>query len=626
MNDAVTGGPTVEYYLRTVRRRGWLLVLCAVLGLAAAYGFASRQHAQFRSIADVVVNTQDISGGVTSDISKDPSRGINTQAQLAASQDVAGDAILCAQQFYGYDHGAGSAPQAGTTTEPCLLPSAGSTSTHKLTPAETRAAEAQAAGAALFRAAGTGAWSPQQLLGASTITADSDTNLIHLAVTAPDRTLAVYLANGYAAAFVINSQRAVDSQIIGLVKQTQDRIKYYSGVLTRLSTQISSRLAQNLSAADLQSQSQSAQARLEAFTGTLQNLQTDLLTKPGAARIGTRAEAAVQTAPSVKRDLIAGVAIGLVVALGLIFLLEALDRKVRSSEEASQQLGLPILARIPAPSRSLRRRDQVSLLANQSGPNGEAYRKLRVALDLANLQAAAGVVMVTSAVEQEGKSTTIANLAVAMAQVGRRVVLVDLDLRRPFLHKLFDLGDGPGVTEVALGDISVQDALSTVAVIPRTSSRTGVLAIARHGSGHGNVNGNGHGNGSRAGAGGGVLEVLTAGTQPADPSALLESEALGAMLDQLRERADIVLVDAPPVLPVSDAVSISSRVDGMVVVSRLDVVQRPMLRELRRELDRAHVAKLGLVLTGADSDSAYGYGYGYGYGSGSERGPAYAGD
>ena len=624
MNDAVTGGPTVEYYLRTVRRRGWLLVLCAVIGLAAAYGFASRQHAQFRSIADVVVNTQDISGGVTSDISKDPSRGINTQAQLAASQDVAGDAILCAQQFYGYDHGAGSAPQPGTTTEPCLLPPAGSTSTQKPTLAETRAAEAQAAGAALFRAAGTGAWSPQQLLGASTITADSDTNLIHLAVTAPDRTLAVYLANGYAAAFVINSQRAVDSQIIGLVKQTQDRIKYYSGVLTRLSTQISSRLAQNLSAADLQSQSQSAQARLEAFTGTLQNLQTDLLTKPGAARIGTRAEAAVQTAPSVKRDLIAGVAIGLVVALGLIFLLEALDRKVRSSEEASQQLGLPILARIPAPSRSLRRRDQVSLLANQSGPNGEAYRKLRVALDLANLQAAAGVVMVTSAVEQEGKSTTIANLAVAMAQVGRRVVLVDLDLRRPFLHKLFDLGDGPGVTEVALGDISVQDALSTVAVIPRTSSRTGVLAIARHGSGHGNMNGNG--NGSRAGAGEGVLEVLTAGTQPADPSALLESEALGAILHQLRERADIVLVDAPPVLPVSDAVSISSRVDGMVVVSRLDVVQRPMLRELRRELDRAHVAKLGLVLTGADSDSAYGYGYGYGYGSGSERGPAYAGD
>src|SRR4029078_6914683 len=98
-----------------------------------------------------------------------------------------------------------------------------------------------------------------------------------------------------------------------------------------------------------------------------------------------------------------------------------------------------------------------------------------------------------------------------MAQVGRRVVLVDLDLRRPFLHKLFDLGDGPGVTEVVLGDISVQDALSTVAVIPRTSPRTGVLAIAGHGSGHGSVNGNGNGNGSRAGSGDGVLEVLTAG-------------------------------------------------------------------------------------------------------------------
>ena len=151
----------------------------------------------------------------------------------------------------------------------------------------------------------------------------------------------MYLANGYAAAFVINSQRAVDSQIIGLVKQTQDRIKHSSGVLTKLSAQISSRLAQNLSAADLQSQSQSAQARLQAFTGTLQNAcRRTCSTSPVLQRIGTHAEVAVQTAPSVKRDLIAGVAIGLIVALGLIFLLEALDRKVRSSEEVSEQLGL----------------------------------------------------------------------------------------------------------------------------------------------------------------------------------------------------------------------------------------------------------------------------------------------
>ena len=128
-----------------------------------------------------------------------------------------------------------------------------------------------------------------------------------------------------------------------------------------------------------------------------------------------------------------------------------------------------------------------------------------------------------------------------------------------------------------------------------------------------------NGNGShKPGQVEGVLDVLAAGSQPPDPVAFLESEAMGDISAQLRERYDIVLIDAPPVLPVSDAMAISARVDGLVIVTRLEVVQKPMLRELRRELDGAHVARLGLVLTGADSDSDYGAGYGYGYGYGRE--------
>jgi Mrp family chromosome partitioning ATPase len=99
-----------------------------------------------------------------------------------------------------------------------------------------------------------------------------------------------------------------------------------------------------------------------------------------------------------------------------------------------------------------------------------------------------------------------------------------------------------------------------------------------------------------------------------DPVAFLESEAIGDVLAAIRERADVVLIDAPPVLPVSDAMAISARADGMIVVARLDVVQKPVLRELRRELDAAYVHRLGLVLTGAESEASYGYGGGYGYG------------
>ncbi|MGZ4482496.1 MAG: tyrosine-protein kinase family protein, partial [Gaiellales bacterium] len=171
-------------------------------------------------------------------------------------------------------------------------------------------------------------------------------------------------------------------------------------------------------------------------------------------------------------------------------------------------------------------------------------------------------------------------------------------------HRFFDLEAGPGVTDVALCHATLDQALATVAI------------SSGGGTSRSNGNGNGNGNGTATPLLG-LLSVLPAGELPHDPAGFLESAALSAVLDDLRSRADLVLIDAPPVLPVSDAMAISSKVDGMIVVSRLEVVHRGMLRELRRELDSTQVARLGLVLTGASSGSAYGYGsYSYGESSG----------
>jgi Mrp family chromosome partitioning ATPase len=212
--------------------------------------------------------------------------------------------------------------------------------------------------------------------------------------------------------------------------------------------------------------------------------------------------------------------------------------------------------------------------------------------------------MITSSVEQEGKSTTVANLAVALARAGQRVALVDLDLRRPFIDRFFDLRFRPGLTQVALGHATLDEALIPVAIPDPVDPH------ANQANGNGKANGNGNGVISTAG----VLNVMIAGPMPPNPGEFVGSNALVEILDELRERFDTVLVDAPPSLQVGDAMAISARVDAMMVITRLNVVRRPMLTELARLLAHSPAQKLGFIVTDAHSEADYGYGDGY-YGS-----------
>ena len=417
-----------------------------------------------------------------------------------------------------------------------------------------------------------------ELLGSSSVTTSPNADLLTFSVTNHDPALARKLVDAYAKQYTIYRRQLDTAAIQTALKSVNARIRelrrgggrgaLYASLVERQQT-----------------------------LATMQALQTS------NAVVVKRADKAAQVQPKPTRNGILGLALGIVLGLGLAFLWEALDTRVRRAEEIGERLGgLPLLARIPVPGRRLRSDKKLVMLEQPAGPQAEAFRMLRTNLDFVALDRDVKVIMVTSAVEQEGKSTTIANLAVALARAGQRVALVDLDLRRPFIDKFFGL-EGPGVTQVALGHASLDEALVRIAI-----AEPGAEATA--------ANGNGNGNGKRNGRGSllrGILEVLPSGPIPPDPGEFVGTHALAEILAELRERADVVLIDAPPALHVGDALRLSSRVDAILLVARMKIVRRHTLAELARQVATVPTPVLGFVVTGAEEEEGYGYGRRYGH-------------
>jgi Mrp family chromosome partitioning ATPase len=281
--------------------------------------------------------------------------------------------------------------------------------------------------------------------------------------------------------------------------------------------------------------------------------------------------------------------------LVIAYLWETLDTRVRYTDDIVKYLGdAPLLVRLPAPGRRLEAENKLVTIEEPAGPAAESFRMLRTNLRFVTIDRHIRTILVTSAMEEEGKSSTIANLAVVLAQSEQRVTLVDLDLRRPRIASFFGLV-GPGISQVAMGWEPLDKALVAIDipnVIPRHDYLRGDFSDDdRRGEGR--------------------LEVLPAGAIPPDKGAFFDSEALTDVLESLRERSDIVLIDSPPALQVGDAAALSRKVDGILVVARLNVVRRPMLQELARILALSPARVLGCVATGVGKDAIYEFGYGY---------------
>jgi len=330
------------------------------------------------------------------------------------------------------------------------------------------------------------------------------------------------------------------------------------------------------------------QAQKDNFAAQEATLQNALLTAAPPPEVQA-ASNANQTQPQTTRNTIIGLVLGLVLGVTLAFLQDLLDKRIRTADEVGRRLRVPLLASIPTPPRSLREHPLVLLAprGGAQGPSAEAYRIAKLNLGTVMRANRAKAVMFVSAADSEGTSRTAANMAVALARTGSHVVLIDANMRRPAIDGFFGLDDRTGLSDILSGHGDLADALTIV-------------------DAGGEQPDDAAGNGRAAT--GGLLEVLPAGPPPADAADLLESRAMAELLGELRGRADIVLIDAPPMLPVTDAMMLGSKVDGVIVVARARLASRPHMVALARALDACAAPTLGFLFTGVSVSEENEYG------------------
>jgi len=298
-------------------------------------------------------------------------------------------------------------------------------------------------------------------------------------------------------------------------------------------------------------------------------------------------------------------------ALALAFGLDRFDGRIRNLDEVSRVYGTPLLSSIPHAATPVEIHDGKPAVPDALR---EPFRSLRTNLQFASLDDPLKVIAVASAMSGDGKSTVVRNLALTYREWGLSVVVLEADLRRPTLKRTFAVESGAGgLTSVLTGDCKLEDALIDIDFDTasleylekvRVSSEAEQSRFAQP-----------------ATPSSGRLVLLPSGNTPPNPQAVLAADKMRHVVEQLSKRFEIVLIDTPPLLVVSDAIPLLSQADGVILVTRVGMTDRRSAQRAvaATQLDPS-VTVLGVVANDLASQPGYGYGYGYGYDTDSTNG------
>jgi polysaccharide biosynthesis transport protein len=516
-----------RHYLRVLRRRKWVVVLAVIVVVGTALTVSLLQTPVYQASADLLIQpAANVSQSVFNPSNGgvgDPIREIQTQIQIITSRPVK-DKVNS---------------QLGATPSITARP-VGQTDVIRVTASSTI---------------------PKQ---------------------------AADVANAYANAYISFRRTQDVNDLLAAGSQIQTKVDDLQKQIDALDMQVAGAAPANRQTVEtnLSPQRDSLVSQKGLFKQRLDQMQVDAALKTGGAQLVTPAVAPMSpSSPKPVRNGVLGLLVGLVFGVGLAVLLDHLDDSVRSSDDLDLAThGLPNLGLIPKISGwKAKDAPQVICLDQPTSAAAEAYRTLRTSIQFMGIDHPSRLLQVTSPNSEEGKTTTLANLGVALARAGQRVCICCCDLRRPRIHEFFGLDNATGFTSVILGDKPISAAVQTVA----------------------GVDG---------------LFLLASGPLPPNPSELLASDRAAEVFRSIASMYDMVLIDAPPILPVTDAAVIARLAEGTILIASAGSTTRREIGRAIELLRQVDAPLIGAVLNGVTADTAEGY-YRYSRYYGSEPEP-----
>ena len=398
-------------------------------------------------------------------------------------------------------------------------------------------------------------------------------NIFDITTTTGNPLLARDVAQAYAEEYMASRQLAAIKQISEARKEVWNRIQEVEDQIKQVAEQAKQYQSQNLPA-ELQAESQRVISLWTSLYEKYMTLRIAESLEQRGLEIIQPAKSGGKTGPSTKRNGMLSIFLGLILGIGLAFLVEYLDDTLHTRDDFEKYFGTPIVGEIPfIPAEELPKH-HIIYFEKPRHPAVEGYRTLRTNLQFLNLGGDNRTLMFTSAGPEEGKSTVMVNLGAALSEMGKRVLLIEADLRRPVLDKYFGIESPEGLTGVLVGNVSLADA---------------VYKTPYHN-----------------------LAVLPAGVRPPNPAELVASEAMKDVLKTARSIADYILVDSPPILAASDSIALSPMMEGIILVARYTTVDRDSARRTTELLRKVNANILGLVINNLAPAKRYGY-YNYYY-------------
>jgi capsular exopolysaccharide synthesis family protein len=406
------------------------------------------------------------------------------------------------------------------------------------------------------------------------VTVPANTTDLAISYSSPKAKEAQRIAAGFGSAYVQYRTQQDVQTVEGHIRPLQLKVKRLYSQIQAVTNQIANTTDPGL-LAGLNNKENSLR---DKRTGLQDQIRT--ITPASSVQAGTVVTPAElptsPSSPSLVKNMLLAVLVGLALGVGVAFLRERLDEHFTDRTELQAHVGASVLAVVPKVRGSQGR--GVPVLLSSSMPQSvaaDAYRTLRAGVLFAASRTGAKVILVTSAFEGEGKTTTAANLAVALAQAGKRVTLLSADLRKPRLHEFFGGSSPIGLATVLSGQTTIERAL-----VPSSIDE---------------------------------LQILFSGGARENAAELIGSEAMGRVLDDLRDRSDFVIVDAAPILLVADTASLLPHSDGVLLVVDPAVSTRAAADDVREQLDQLQARRIGIVINNLEKSRARAYRHHAGY-------------